>query len=130
MDLFGTMMGPQCVFPGNEPKCSFNRSVLKVCPRSKNNRVDQGLDDSCVPCSEGVKTSDIVTYEAYIKAISDHCYSVKHWKVNARDAGVSNNLKIIFNILNNFSGTPIVAQWVKTQTSIREDVGSIPGLAQ
>ena len=27
-------------------------------------------------------------------------------------------------------GVPIVAQWVKTPTSILEDVGLIPGLAQ
>ena len=28
------------------------------------------------------------------------------------------------------SGVPIVAQWVKTTTSIHEDSGSIPGLTQ
>ena len=27
-------------------------------------------------------------------------------------------------------GVPFVAQWVKNPTSIHEDVGSIPGLAQ
>ena len=27
-------------------------------------------------------------------------------------------------------GIPLVAQWVKSLTSIREDVGLIPGLAQ
>ena len=29
-----------------------------------------------------------------------------------------------------FSGVPIAAQWVKSLTSVHEDVTSIPGLAQ
>ena len=31
---------------------------------------------------------------------------------------------------NQNCGVPVVAQWVKNQTSIQEDVPSIPGLAQ
>ena len=35
-----------------------------------------------------------------------------------------------FDILRNFPGVPVVAQWLTNPTSIREDVGLIPGLAQ
>ena len=31
---------------------------------------------------------------------------------------------------NGHLGVPTVAQWVKNQTSVHEDVGSIPGLTQ
>ena len=36
---------------------------------------------------------------------------------------------ICFKILH-FSGAPVVAQWIKNPTSIHEDAGLIPGLAQ
>ena len=40
-------------------------------------------------------------------------------------------MQINFNIrLKKTRGVPIVIQWVKDPTSIYEDVGSIPGLAQ
>ena len=40
---------------------------------------------------------------------------------------------MVFMVFNNkscSSGVPVVVQWVKTQASIYDDVGSILGLAQ
>ena len=35
-------------------------------------------------------------------------------------------LNSLSSYIRNISGVPIVAQWVKTQHSVREDVGSTP----
>ena len=52
-------------------------------------------------------------------------------RTEAMMASLSKANKYISEIFKkNFAGVPVVGQQVKNQTSINEDVGSIPGLTQ
>jgi len=46
------------------------------------------------------------------------------------DTGTQSTSELLTQVLNNKQGVPPVAQRVTNPTSIYEDVGSIPGLAQ
>ena len=56
----------------------------------------------------------------------------KRWigQTQASIVSLAHKCEIILHVLNSLQGVSVVAQQVKNQSSIHEDAGSIPGLAQ